>query len=67
MQDPDGDPTYREIERDTPVEALMITHDYYDHRDADRDINIVFPIQRLAELAEEDQWEQVLETLEKKK
>jgi D-proline reductase (dithiol) PrdB len=28
----------------------MITHDYYDHSDAERDINIVFPIERLWEL-----------------
>ena len=31
----------------------MITHDYYDHSDADRDINIVFPIQRLQEFEKE--------------
>jgi D-proline reductase (dithiol) PrdB len=29
----------------------MITHDYYDHADADRDVNIVFPVERLRELA----------------
>lgn len=28
-----------------------MTHDYYDHRDADRDVNVVFPIDRLRELA----------------
>ena len=27
----------------------MITHDYYDHADADKDINIVFPVERLKE------------------
>jgi len=53
MSDPDGDPSFREIRSDTPPEGLMITHDYYDHRDADRDINIVFPITRLQELEEE--------------
>ena len=31
----------------------MITHDYYDHTDADRDINIVFPIERLREFERE--------------
>jgi D-proline reductase (dithiol) PrdB len=51
MRDPDGDPTYREIPRDTPRDQLIITHDYYDHRDADRDVNIVLPLDRLAELA----------------
>jgi D-proline reductase (dithiol) PrdB len=51
MRDPDGDPTHREIPRDTARDQLMITHDYYDHRDADRDLNIVLPLDRLAELA----------------
>jgi D-proline reductase (dithiol) PrdB len=53
MTDPDGDPTYRKIGRDTPYEELMITHDYYDHADADRDINIVLPVERLKEFARE--------------
>jgi len=52
MKDPDGDPTYRALPSDTPKEAYTITHDYYDHSDADRDLNIVFPIDRLREMAE---------------
>lgn len=52
MKDPDGDPTWRAIPAATAPEDLMITHDYYDHSDADRDINVVFPIERLKELAE---------------
>lgn len=52
MKDPDGDPSYRELPSDTPLDRYMITHDYYDHTDADRDLNIVFPIQRLAELVD---------------
>jgi D-proline reductase (dithiol) PrdB len=51
MKNPDGDPTYREIPRDTPLEDLTITHDYYNHSDADQDINIIFPVERLKELA----------------
>jgi D-proline reductase (dithiol) PrdB len=50
MLDPAGDPTYREIPADTSHENLTITHDYYDHSDADQDINIVFPIERVLEL-----------------
>ncbi|MBI5902628.1 MAG: hypothetical protein HZB84_03970 [Deltaproteobacteria bacterium] len=50
MMDKDGDPTWRELPSDTPKEAYTITHDYYDHTDADRDINIVFPIDRLREM-----------------
>jgi len=53
MADKDGDPSYRVIDGTKPVADLMITHDYYDHHDADKDINIVFPIERLQELAHE--------------
>lgn len=53
MKDPDGDPTYRVIDGTRPVDSLMITHDYYDHSDADRDINIVLPIDRIGEMAGE--------------
>ncbi len=53
MRDPQGDPGFREIADHTPAAELMITHDYYDHRAADRDLNVVFPWQRLAELARE--------------
>ncbi len=49
MNDPDGDPTFRVIDASRPISDLTITHDYYDHSDADKDINIVFPIQRLWE------------------
>ena len=41
------------IDRDTPSGFFAIHDDYYDHRDADRDINCIFPIDRLRELAAE--------------
>ena len=50
MLNPLGDPTFRDIPATVSPEDLTITHDYYDHRDADRDVNIVFPWQRLQEL-----------------
>ena len=53
MTDPDGDPTFREIELSEHASELVITHDYYDHTDADRDINIVFPVDRLREFEAE--------------
>ena len=53
MSDPMGDPTYRIIDAQTIEEDYLITHDYYDHRDADKDLNIVFPITRLKEMAAE--------------
>ncbi|MEW6673889.1 MAG: glycine/sarcosine/betaine reductase selenoprotein B family protein [Thermodesulfobacteriota bacterium] len=54
MQDPDGDPTYREISGGSVLSDLMITHDYYDHADADKDMNVVFPLDRLNELQREN-------------
>jgi D-proline reductase (dithiol) PrdB len=53
MADPNGDPTFRVIDISNPLNSLMITHDYYDHKDADRDINVVFPIDRLKEFEQE--------------
>ena len=49
MRDRDGDPTFRVIPTETPARALTITHDYYDHSAADRDVNVVLPIDRLRE------------------
>ncbi len=49
MKDPDGDPSFRLIDSSRPLSDLTITHDYYDHTDALKDINIVFPIERLLE------------------
>ena len=51
MADPRGDATYRVIPAATPPDALTITHDYYDHTDADRDLNILFPLALFRELA----------------
>ncbi len=53
MRDTNGDPTFRVIDGSKPVSSLMITHDYYDHTDAERDINIVFPVDRLREFKNE--------------
>lgn len=51
MQDSEGDASFRVIPSGTPISGLAVTHDYYDHSDADKDINVVFPIERLAELS----------------
>ncbi len=53
MRDREGDPSYRVIDLRKPLSSLMITHDYYDHADADRDINVVFPVERLREFEQE--------------
>lgn len=52
MRDPAGDPSFRQIPADAQAGDLTITHNYYDHGDADKDINVVFPIERLQELAD---------------
>jgi hypothetical protein len=52
MDDPEGDASYRVIPGDVDVAALTITHDYYDHRAPDRDVNCVYPIERLRELVQ---------------
>ncbi len=53
MANPDGDASFRLIPGAIPTSRLMITHDYYDHTAADRDVNCVFPLDRLRELAAE--------------
>jgi D-proline reductase (dithiol) PrdB len=49
MRDRNGDPTFRVISGATPTTRMKITHDYYDHSAADRDINVVLPVDRLRE------------------
>ena len=48
-----GDLTLRKVPSETEGTRLRVAHDHYDHTDADRDINLVFPIDRLRELAAE--------------
>jgi D-proline reductase (dithiol) PrdB len=53
MQDSDGDPSFRAISGATIASDFRITHDYYDHSDAEKDLNILLPIDRLQELQQE--------------
>ena len=53
MEDPYGDATFRAFPAAADKSDLTITHKYYDHSAADRDINVVLPIDRLRELQEE--------------
>jgi D-proline reductase (dithiol) PrdB len=48
-----GDLSFRVIGSDVQAPDLMVTHHHYDHSDADRDINVVFPIDALRSLVEE--------------
>jgi hypothetical protein len=47
----DGDLTFRVIEGTTPVSNLRIADAHYDHACVDADVNTVFPLDRLHELA----------------
>lgn len=49
----DGDATFRVIPAEVSPRELAIAHAHYDHSDADADINCVFPIQRLRQMADE--------------
>jgi D-proline reductase (dithiol) PrdB len=48
-----GDYTYREIPGDVDIKELMVTHGGYDNTDVNRDINCMYPLQRLHELKAE--------------
>lgn len=45
-----GDFTWRKIPSDTPVDQLMVSHGGYDNSDVNKDINCMFPIERIHEL-----------------
>jgi D-proline reductase (dithiol) PrdB len=53
IANPHGDWTFREIPTDVATSALMVTHSHYSHVDADRDINCMFPLDRLRELCDQ--------------
>jgi D-proline reductase (dithiol) PrdB len=48
-----GDATFRVIPRDSIADDMAISHQAYDRADALRDINLVFPLERLRELESE--------------
>ena len=48
-----GDLGYRVVPEDVESSHLIVTHHHYDHSDADKDINVVFPIDALRDLQEE--------------
>jgi D-proline reductase (dithiol) PrdB len=48
-----GDTTFRELPKTVRQQDLGIAHAHYDHRLAEEDINIIFPLQRFIELEKE--------------
>ncbi len=53
MENPEGDATYRSIPGDVLLERITITHKYYDHSDADNDLNVIFPLAHFRDLVKE--------------
>lgn len=52
-ENPQGDGSYRLLDLTRPRDEFIITHDWYDRRDAERDLNLILPAERLREFAEE--------------
>jgi len=48
-----GDFTFRIVKTEMPTEELMVSHGGYDNSDVNKDINCMFPIDRLRELEAE--------------
>ncbi len=46
----DGDTSYRIIPKDTPKECIGVAHTHYDTSGAVRDINVIFPYERMKEM-----------------
>jgi len=53
VANPHGDWSFRETPTDLDSRQLAITHTHYNHVDADRDINCMFPLDRLRELCDQ--------------
>lgn len=48
-----GDFTFRKVPGDTNTDDLMVSHGGYDNGDVNKDVNCMFPLDRLKELAKE--------------
>jgi len=53
MVDKEGDPSFRVIPWPPSEEEITFTHDYYDHSDAEKDINVAIPVAPLQQCIEE--------------
>lgn len=52
MVDKDGDASYRAIPGDVDLDRMVITHNYYNHTDADKDLNVIFPLAHVRDLVD---------------
>ncbi|QBD76075.1 hypothetical protein EPA93_08670 [Ktedonosporobacter rubrisoli] len=48
----DSDTSFRFVPRTARLDELCISHENYDRRDAQKDLNLIFPLERLLELEE---------------
>jgi glyoxylase-like metal-dependent hydrolase (beta-lactamase superfamily II) len=48
-----GDPSFREIHLDTPVDRLRISHSHYDHSQVAADIGVALPFAHFQKLVEQ--------------
>jgi D-proline reductase (dithiol) PrdB len=48
-----GDPSYKEIPRNTPLADLAFAHTHYNHEHVDADPNVAFPLSHLIQLEKE--------------
>lgn len=48
-----GDISYRKLDKDDQTKDMMVSHGGYDNSDVNKDINTMFPIDRLRELKDE--------------
>lgn len=46
-----NDLTFRQIPRDADLSRALISHNHYQHQDAERDPNVIFPVGTLKQLA----------------
>lgn len=48
-----GDPSFREINLDTPIDRLKIAHSHYDHQQVAADLNVALPLAHFALLVQQ--------------
>ena len=53
LKNPRGDSSFRRIPHNVKPKDLTISHKYYDHKDADRDPNLILPFEVLREFQKE--------------
>ena len=53
LRNPSGDSSFRRIPYNVKPKDLTISHKYYNHKDADRDPNLILPFEVLRELQKE--------------